>query len=239
VADKERADIKRIFGVDAAFHKNYPADSTDGLMLRNLTQDRQVELYAYAIGINNNGALSHRNKYLGSKTVGPCEYPEDPTNPEMDLANYPNIFMDQSGSFDGKIIVGSQAPVTDVVAAIDIASSLEDFSEGSLPIGLAVLDTEAPSIGSIDMIVMGNPCVNTVAAELMGHPMNCTEGFEPGKGKIKLFNIDGKNQVLVAGYGAQETRGTGYVLADWEDYDLKGDECETEVANLNTIRVYC
>ncbi|MBU1198361.1 MAG: S-layer protein [Nanoarchaeota archaeon] len=104
-----------------------------------------------------------------------------------------------------------------------------------IAVGLAVLDTDAPALGSENLIVVGGPCANTVAAELMGNPENCAEGFEPGKAIIKLFAA--KNALLVAGYEAQETLGACYVMADYEDYDLSGTEVEVIVADLNTITV--
>jgi hypothetical protein len=104
-----------------------------------------------------------------------------------------------------------------------------------IAVGAAILDTEAPALGSKNMIVVGGPCVNTVAAALMGNPAVCTEGFAAGKAVIKLFAD--KNALLVAGYNAQDTQGACYVLADYEDYNLKGDEVEVVVADLNTITV--
>lgn len=104
-----------------------------------------------------------------------------------------------------------------------------------IAVGLAVLDTEAPALGSAKLIVVGGPCVNTVAAELLGNPTDCAEGFTPGKAVIKLFSD--KNALLVAGYSAQDTLGASYVLADAMDYKLSGSEVEVVVADLNTITV--
>lgn len=104
-----------------------------------------------------------------------------------------------------------------------------------IAVGLAVMDTNAPAIGSEPMIVVGGPCANIVAKELMGNPENCGEGFAPGKAIIKLWAD--KNALLVAGYEAQETLGASYVLADYEDYALSGTEMEVSVADLSTITV--
>jgi len=104
-----------------------------------------------------------------------------------------------------------------------------------IAVGLAVLDTDAPALGSDNLIVVGGPCVNTLAATLMGNPAVCTEGFTPGKAVIKLFAD--KNALLVAGYSAQDTLGACYVLSDSAKYDLTGTEVEVVVADLNTISV--
>ncbi len=101
---------------------------------------------------------------------------------------------------------------------------------------IAVYDTEAASLlGNTPLIVVGGPCVNTIAMDLMGNPTDCAEGFVAGKGKIKLFSD--KNALLVAGYSAQDTVGASYVLADYDKYDLSGDEVEVIVTDLNNIEV--
>ncbi|MBN1792309.1 S-layer protein [Candidatus Woesearchaeota archaeon] len=119
--------------------------------------------------------------------------------------------------------------------AIGESGKLTSTTLNPIAVGLAVLDTEAPDVGSAKMIVVGGPCVNVKAAELMGNPADCAEGFTPGKAVIKLF--ESQNALLVAGYSAQDTLGACYVLADAADYDLSGDEVEVVVADLNTITV--
>jgi len=120
-------------------------------------------------------------------------------------------------------------------AAMGEGGMLTTETVNPIAVGLAVLDTDAPALGSAKMIVVGGPCVNTVAAELMGNPENCAEGFTPGKAVIKFFSS--KNALLVAGYGAQDTLGASYVLADFGDYKLTGNEVEVVVADLNTLTV--
>lgn len=119
--------------------------------------------------------------------------------------------------------------------ALGDSGKLMTSKVNAIAVGLAVLDTDAPALGSTNMIVVGGPCVNTVAAELLGNPTDCTEGFMPGKATIKLFSS--KNALLVAGYSAQDTLGASYVLADAKDYKLSGSEVEVVVADLNTITV--
>jgi hypothetical protein len=120
-------------------------------------------------------------------------------------------------------------------AGVGTSGAVTTTTLNPIAVGLAVLDTDAPAVGSTRMIVVGGPCVNTVAAQLMGNPENCAEGFMPGKAVIKLF--EQQNALLVAGYGAQDTLGAAYVLADAADYDLEGSEVEVVVADLNTITV--
>ena len=103
-------------------------------------------------------------------------------------------------------------------------------------VGLAVLDADAEGM-SKNMLVIGGPCANTVAAGLMGNPEDCTEGFEEGKAMLKFFDRNGKDALLVAGYSAEDTMGASRVLADFEDYDMSGDEVEVVVTSLDQISI--
>ncbi len=104
----------------------------------------------------------------------------------------------------------------------------------------AVLDSEVTDPMDKNLIVVGGPCVNTIAATLMGNPSDCTAGFEPGKAIIKLFNHDnGKVALLVAGYSAEDTRRAALALADYKDYadKLKGTEVIVSGTDLTNINI--
>ena len=97
-------------------------------------------------------------------------------------------------------------------------------------VGSAVLDTEVADWTAQNVIVVGGPCVNRVAAALMGLPYpsdECAEGFEEGKAKIKLFE-DENVALLVAGMTGDDTRRACTVLKNYADYaaDLVGTEVE-------------
>jgi hypothetical protein len=109
------------------------------------------------------------------------------------------------------------------------------YSVNPIGVGIGVLDSDAPRVGSTPMIVVGGPCANTVAAELMGNPANCVEGFEDGKAVIRFYESD--NAILVAGYSAKDTQGASRVLADYADWDLEGSEVEVVVPSLSSISV--
>jgi len=155
-----------------------------------------------------------------------------------DLSYYPSQYF-ASGAFDGKIVVGQIAPTSDVVAAIDIAASLQNGSNGTFPVGIAVLDVDVPNPYILNLISVGNPCNNKVTAKLMGNPDHCLQGFSAGHGIIKLFSNNGKTQIVVAGYGNDDTLVTARVLADYDDYQLKGKLCGVRVYDLNTLEVSC
>ncbi len=102
-----------------------------------------------------------------------------------------------------------------------------------------MLDTEVSGIWDDNMIVVGGPCVNTVAAGLLGNPADCTEGFTPGSAKVKLFEGPETVAMLVAGYSADDTRRAGDVVFNYAQYteELVGDEVEVYGTTLDDINV--
>ena len=90
------------------------------------------------------------------------------------------------------------------------------------------LDSEVASATAQNLVVVGGPCVNTVAAELLGNPADCTTGFAPGKARVKLWeHANGNVAMLVAGYSGADTRLAGKVVAHrWKE--LSGSEVEVE-----------
>ena len=108
----------------------------------------------------------------------------------------------------------------------------------------AKLDSEISDIYAQNLIVVGNSCVNTVAAKLLGSPLDCTSGFSPGKSKVKLFKSlnyaeEWYYAMLVAGYSGADTRLAAKVVANKPEL-LTGMEVEIEGitwtdAEVNTV----
>jgi len=139
----------------------------------------------------------------------------------FDLADYPKPFMN-GGILNSIIIVGENAHAGDMIGALDMAISI------GLPIKsrIIMLDTEVDNIKEQNIIVVGGPCVNMAAAELLGWPLKCDNGFEPGKAKIKLFDNGNNIALLVAGYSVYDTTMACRVLVNYADYNLAGNEIE-------------
>ncbi len=111
------------------------------------------------------------------------------------------------------------------------ATSSTTTTSGDLSIVSVVdatrLDSEVADVSSQNMIVVGGPCVNTVAAELMGNPSDCAEGYTPGVANVKLFENGDSVAMLVAGYSGADTRLAGRVLAHrWDE--MSGEEVAIE-----------
>lgn len=96
------------------------------------------------------------------------------------------------------------------------------------------LDSEIADAKAQNLIVVGGPCVNTVSAELLGNPASCTEGFTPGKARVKLFEqANGNVAMLVAGYSGADTRLAGKVLANTNKIAAAGGT-EVEIEGTTT-----
>jgi len=139
----------------------------------------------------------------------------------LDLTNYPKPFVSKD-ILNSIIVVGENAKTGDMIGAIDIATRLGPPFES----GVIVLDTEIDNIKEQNIIIVGGPCVNTAAAEIMGWPQKCDKDFEPGKAKIKLFNTGSNVALLVAGYAVDDTVMACRLLANYGDYYLSGSEIE-------------
>jgi len=126
-------------------------------------------------------------------------------------------------------------PIAEATADVYITSGVVSTAAAAgeatglvqIDVASAVLDSEVADWTAQNVIVVGGPCVNTVAAELMGSPADCAAGFEEGKAKIKLFE-DENVALLVAGYSADDTRRACTVLKNYADYadTLVGTEVE-------------
>lgn len=99
------------------------------------------------------------------------------------------------------------------------------------------LDSEVASVTAQNLIVVGGPCVNTVAAELMGNQADCTTGFAPGKARVRLFeHANGNMAMLVAGYNGADTRLAGKVVAN-RPGELSGMEVEIEGTTASSATI--
>jgi len=125
-------------------------------------------------------------------------------------------------------------PLSAEISSSGALSSAEKIN--AIPVGIGVLDVDAMDLNK-NMIVVGGPCVNEVSADLEGTEGDCSEGYQQGTAKLKMFNWGGKAALLVAGFSAQDTLGASYVLAEYDKYNLSGTESEVAVASLTDISV--
>ncbi len=111
------------------------------------------------------------------------------------------------------------------------------YEYNRIEVGAAKLASEITSVVAQNLIVVGGPCANSVASQLLDNPANCAEGFEEGKAILKLVENGEYVALLVAGYSADDTRRATAVLANYEDYALAGMEMVVTGTSLTDITV--
>ncbi|MGV8141658.1 MAG: S-layer protein [Candidatus Woesearchaeota archaeon] len=169
---------------------------------------------------------------------GPLDDDEDNNHYLSTFGTYIVQDTDDSGRYVRMYIPNEEVDygmyILPVSESVKIGNTYRAVTLNPIAVGMAILDTEA-NLGSKPYIIVGGPCANTVAAELMGNPVECTAGFTEGKAKIKLFN--NKNALLVAGYTAQDTRTAANVISYYKDFELQGNEVEVMVSDLKDITI--
>jgi len=157
-----------------------------------------------------------------------------------DLREYPTMLL-KGGILDVKFVVGDNADIADAIGAVDIATSLQFYTKQRLE-GAATLASEVADIEKSNLIVVGGPCANPIAAKLMHFPKNCMGNFTTGKAMIRLFQQSRGVAIVVAGATALDTRRAARVLADYTQYqdNFQGDYVEvtgTSSKDVNVKRV--
>ena len=155
---------------------------------------------------------------------------EDTNNNNKVTITYPD-----TGASANVYIAPVMAEVTTVTTS-GVPVYLQQINVGS-----AKLDSEISSVSAQNLIVVGGPCANSVAAQLMGvtyQGADCAKDFTAGKAMIKLFDTgSGKVALLVAGMTADDTRAATRVLAQPSKYTLSGTEVEVTYTDLADITV--
>ena len=128
--------------------------------------------------------------------------------------------------------------VAPIVAQVSTAASgVSSYTLTKLSVGAAKLDSEISDAGASNLIVVGGPCANKVAASVMG--VTCANhGIAQGTAIIKAIKqASGKTALVVAGYDAIDTRRATRVLANYDQYALTGSEVVVTGTSLTDIQV--
>jgi len=131
------------------------------------------------------------------------------------------------------------APTDAVVSSVGGGSTVTTQVVNPIAVGAAVLDTSVNLASeSKNLIVVGGPCANSVAAALMEvTSSNCGAGFTPGKAIIQLFDTPAKKvAMLIAGYEATETQAASRAVARM-DSRLTGKSVTLTVTNTNDFTI--
>ena len=163
-----------------------------------------------AYGYSSYGAWFERNTPTNDPAYVTVTYPS--------AQRLPQVFITAKG-----------ASFTETTAGEGDAVTIQKIDVGATKLASEVADIEA-----VNSILVGGPCANAAAAEVMGNPADCTEGFEPGVGKIQMWDVGtGNVAMLVAGYSALDTRNAAQVVANSGNYknQLKGTSVEVRRVN--------
>lgn len=128
------------------------------------------------------------------------------------LSEYPYFFVNE-GTFEAIYVVGEEAPALDVVSATAISTALARYPNVSTAVGTSRVDSEIPNIVYRNAIVIGSPCENKAAAILEGNPSPCYANLSGGIGYLKLFEQNGKKQLLITGLTDKDRNAAAKFLA--------------------------
>ena len=133
-----------------------------------------------------------------------CDNCLDDCDCDIGLENYPDMF-------SGKpllIVIGAKAPSLDVVAATELTTRMNRLVYSS------ALDNEVSTLKDTNAIVIGTPCDNKWAKELLPYEKDCVENGEEGQSLIKMFKTGKESYaLLIFGYTPQLTRSAANRLA--------------------------
>lgn len=129
------------------------------------------------------------------------------------ISDYPNFFV-QNGRFNAIYVIGEEAPALDVVSATAISTALAKYPDVTTEVGTSRLDIEISDITKKNAIVVGSPCENRAAYALEGNPDPCFRNLGGSSGYIKLFENNGKVQLLITGLTAQDRHAAAKFLAE-------------------------
>jgi len=197
------------FNITASGGEVRLAHMTDQLFAFRTPEDDDKNTYAYTTY----GTYAQRSIPTNDPNEISIEYPRN--------QRIPQIF-----------ITGEGASLTTTSATSGTAVVVN-----RIEVGATKLASEVPDITAVNAILVGGPCANAAAAEIMGNPADCTAGFEAGKGLIKLFENDGNVAMLVAGYAAADTRAAAKVISNHGDYALEGTAREVTTATMAVTEV--
>ncbi len=151
------------------------------------------------------------------------------------LKSYPGMFTNKN-QLDVKIVVGDLAIASDTIGAVEIATSLQyNPTTNKTYIGVqAVLASEIEDVSQENLIIVGGPCANAIAAELMNYPNPCYSPIPDNTGILRLYEFDYGVSILVAGRSAIDTRRASRIIANYYDYNLANSKYMEVFAALET-----
>jgi hypothetical protein len=178
---------------------NYSRISNTAATGTALNVDRQNNVYIEGVGVV---STTGNSRYVDFK-FDP-QQPDSDDDHEFEMTDYGVMYdlYDPTGSQPEELTLmypnGERGVQVFITAGATTATKggvggVTTTMVNPIAVGLAVLDVDAPAVGSENMISIGGPCINMVSAELLGVTFPACGadaaglGFEEGKATIKLF----------------------------------------------------
>ena len=156
---------------------------------------------------------------------------------KKDLSDFPDMFI-RRGTLNSIMVVGNNAPATDVIAQTELALFFGSYLEKPVT-GYTKLSSEITNLNQ-NLILIGGPCNNPLTSEIMDEPEPCGKYAEKGKAVIRLFDYNGNVHMVIMDYNDKGTREAVNVLKDYKDYSLSGDrfviDIEEEVEEIEEVK---
>lgn len=134
------------------------------------------------------------------------------------LADFPNI----TDRF--AIVVGAQAEAQDIVTATNLANALKQLG---ITFEDTLLDSEVPDLTAGNFIVIGTPCANLRAAELIGLDSTKLKKqcllIPEGEGQIRLVPTSAASiALLITGGSSRDVEDAAERLINYQEQPLSG-----------------
>ena len=139
------------------------------------------------------------------------------------ISDWPSFFV-KDNKFKAEYVVGEESPALDVVSATAISASLAKFENVTIEVGTSRLDSEIADITTHNAIVVGSPCENRAAYKLLGEPEPCYKDLGGSLGYIKLYENNGKVQLLITGLDEKDRHAAAKYLAERSLANIKTKE---------------
>ena len=168
--------------------------------------------------------------------------PDGETNVEYGYTSYGTFITRETPSSEPATLVieyPESQRYAQVIIATEGSSVSTSVAEGTagvpqrIEVGAVRLASEVTDVKAVNSILVGGPCANSAAATIMGTSMSypeCAADFKPNTGLIKLYENGDNVAMVVAGFGAADTRNAATVVANYNDYgtELSGDDLEVK-----------
>ena len=148
-----------------------------------------------------------------------------PSLVSANLAEFPQNFLVED-TIDAYIVVGEDGTATDVISQGSIGMKMGLYA-GSPQTGINKIDNEVTLDNNL--ILIGNPCVNSLTDELLNNPSPCDDYYREGEAKINYIEENGNRYIIVAGNSAKGNKVAADHLANFATNGLIGTEIVLEV----------